>query len=51
MYDGMMWRHSRQVEIVGRQTWLLVSRFMGTEEKPEDFAAFLSSYYQPEEKP
>jgi len=49
MYDGMIWRHSRQVELVAIQTWLV--RAMMT--KDEKLATILDSfpYYEREEKP
>jgi len=43
MYEGMLWRHSRQVELVAIQTWLI--RAMMTSEEKLDSILGAFPYY------
>lgn len=49
MYDGMMWRHSRQVELVATHAFLVRSMLSGEEKYDAILGMF--PYYQREEKP
>jgi hypothetical protein len=49
MYDGMIWRHSRLVELFGVQTWLVRAMMTDKEKRDDVLACF--PYYIPEEKP
>ena len=46
MYDGMMWRHSRQVEVVAIQTWLIRAMMTSDEKLDSILGAF--PYYREE---
>ena len=43
MYEGMLWRHSRAVEAVAVQTWL-VRKMVTSEEKLDDVLAVFPYY-------
>ena len=48
LYEGMIWRHSRQVELVAIQTWL-IRAMMSSEEKLKPIIDCFPYYEQ--EKP